>query len=155
MIDLGKSLRKFLVSIDELREATTHQNFTKIFHGNIPQPPENYTGPIYPTIYTARGGTEVDDGLDSINDITRESFDVEFISDDLDQTQELSAILRQIFKDFINKPLGDIPAQAVFIDEHNDEYVPRTSTHFTDEGVQIATLNLTIIPDLELINDGN
>lgn len=98
-----------------------------------------------PYVWFGRAGTEDLDLLDSAPGeapfIT--SFNVEAISDALDESQSIADLL----KARLNKYRGtfaDSTVKGIFVTDHNDDYYPRGLG--ADEGRHVAALRVEVIP---------
>jgi len=100
---------------------------------------------VTPYIWFSRGSTEDLDTLDASpgEQPFMTAFNVEAISDDLDEAQDIAAAL----KARLNKYRGafaDSTVKGIFVTDHNDDYYPRGLG--ADEGRHVAALRVEIIP---------
>lgn len=98
-----------------------------------------------PYVWYSRASTEDLDTLDASPGEApfSTSFDIEAISDELDEAQDIAAAL----KARLNKYRGafaDSSVKGIFVTDHNDDYYPRGLG--ADEGRHVAALRVEIIP---------
>jgi hypothetical protein len=90
-------------------------------------------GVNYEGVTDAAPGTEPDDFL----------FDLESVSDDVDQAAELSALVRNRLA-FWRGAFGDSTVQSILVDDHEDDYLKRNEN--ADQGIHVASLRATVSP---------
>ncbi len=135
MADVAQNLRAFLLadaSIAALVGASVHQNLVP---ENRPTPFIWYrqAGVAYEPITDAAAGADPDDYL----------YDLECVSDDLDEAANLAALVRGRLA-YYRGDFGDSTVQAIFVDDHEDDYIPRNED--ADAGLHAATLRATVTP---------
>ena len=132
MADVATRLRTFLLT----DTAIANQVGERIHQGQVP---ESSDGDY---IWYSRAAIEPLRVLASgVLDPLSVRFDVECISDDLDQSQVLAAAVRAKC-DAYRGTFADTTVQGIFVDDHNDDYTPRGV--FSDEGAHVAALQLEI-----------
>ncbi len=135
MADVAQNLRAFLLAdsqIASLVGANVHQN-------HVPEDrPTPYVwfrqaGVHYEGTTDAEPGAPPDDYL----------VDLECVSDDLDEAADLAALVRERLA-FYRGPFGDSTVQAVLVEDHEDDYLPRNED--ADAGYHAATLRAVVTP---------
>lgn len=97
----------------------------------------------YPLIWLARGGKQRDKDLEGQGGITRHLFDLECISPQLEQSLDVADAVDST--DCLaghRGTLGSRRVQGVFVEDQDEEYVPRGNAD--DEGLFVAALQVTI-----------
>lgn len=131
---LGEDLRAFFLADGPISSAVggarIHQNMA----------PEQYAGRY---LWFGRAGTQPEDAHDDAvgERPFRELFDLEAISEDLDEAEALADLLRG--KDKYRGALGSGTVQALRITDQDDDYLPRGDD--SDEGRHVAALELQVI----------
>lgn len=134
MADLAENLRAFLL---DKATITTFVGADGVHQGLVPQ---DVTLPYIWFKRSARRYLETTDAAPGA-DPDEERFDLECISDDLDESQDLS----QAVCDALNAyrgTFGDTTISGAFVDDQDDDYVPRgtlgeTELHTAALAVQI------------------
>lgn len=129
MSDTAIRLRNFL-----LEDATIAGIVgSKVIQGQVRQKVEP------PWIYIRRNSRTPSDDLND-NTPLSETFDVECVSDDLDEAQALSEAIWAL--DQHHGTFDDSTTGGVFIQDQSDDYIPFSVGD--DDGYQIASLILTV-----------
>ena len=132
-MSLGEDLRTWLLadaSITALVGTRCHQN----------KVPQNSTSPY---IWYGRATTENEDAIDDIAGTIPfvQMFDVECISDDIDEALNLADLLKA--KHLTRGTIGSGTVQGVFVSDHADDYIPRGDN--SDDGRHVAALQFQIM----------
>lgn len=97
----------------------------------------------FPFAIFFRRGTENEDLLD--DDVGalpfHVYFDIECASNDLDESQDLADALRAVLHNY-DGPLGGGSVQAIFVEDHDDDYQPRLEAE--DGAVHVSSLQVEI-----------
>lgn len=132
MADVATRLRTFLLSdatISGIVGERIHQGFV----------PETTSGDY---IWFARSGVEPLRVLASgVIEPLSVRFDLEAISEDIERSQTLAAAIRNKL-DAYRGTFVDTTTQGIFVEDHNDDYMPRGI--FGDEVVYVAAMNVEI-----------
>lgn len=136
MADLGENLRTFLLADATILGLVS----TRAAQGVVPQERAQ------PYLWFELRGTENDDCLDdAVGHVPwKYLFDVECIANDIDTAQALAARVKAIAH-LYRGSFGTQNVMGVFVEDHNDEYVPRGAGSDMD-GLHVAALSLEIIP---------
>lgn len=132
MSDVATRLRAFLLS-----DATLQQYVgDRVHQAHVP---ETSDGDF---IYFAREAMEPHRVLDTgvIAPLVNR-FSLEIISSDLDRAQAIAATVRSKL-DGYRGTFGDGTTQGIFVDDHNDDYVPRAI--YGDEGKHVAAFSVEV-----------
>ena len=134
MTDIATRLRTFCLA----DAAVTALAGSRMAQGVVPEQIAT------PYVWFSRANTEDVDTLDAAAGeqpfVT--AFNVEAISDDIGEAQDLAAAL----KSRLNKYRGafaDVTVKGIFVTDHNDDYYPRGLG--ADEGRHVAALRVEII----------
>lgn len=135
MADLAENLRTFLLA-DATIAATIG---TRCHQGMVPQADIA----TLPYVWFARSRRQLDRTLDAAagDPADEQWFDVECISDDLDESQDLAEAVEDRLNNY-RGTLGTQSVQGIFLDDQDDNYVPRgtmgeTELHVAALAVQI------------------
>lgn len=135
MPDVSENLRAFLLAdtaIAALVGARVHQNLVP--HQDLfPYLWFQQAGVNYEGTTDAAPGQEPDDYL----------FDVEAVSEDVDQAANLAGLVRRRLA-FYRGAFGAATVQSILVDDHEDDYFPRNAN--ADAGVHAATFRATVSP---------
>lgn len=94
-----------------------------------------------PRIHFARSSFSEEVDLSGDGGLTEQQFDLEVISDDLDESQDIAHAARK----FLNGKRGTFgtqTVQGVFVEDHNDDYIPKGVV--SEEAYHVAALAVTI-----------
>lgn len=135
MADVATRLRTFCLADTTIATAVG----VRMSQGVVAQPLAT------PYIWFSRARTEDVDTLDAAagEAAFMHEFDIEAISDDLDEAQDIAAAL----KTRLNKYRGafaDSTVKGIFVTDQNDDYYPRGLGD--DEGRHVAAIRVEIIP---------
>ena len=135
MSDTGTRLRAHLLG----NAAITAIIGTSCHQGHVPQ------AVTVPYVWFGRANTDPLRTLDSAAGQAPfvESFDVEAISDDLDEAQTLASALKARLECH-RGTFDDSTVKGIFVEDHNDEYIPRGIA--SDEVFHVAAMRCEIIP---------
>ncbi len=136
-MSIGEDLRTFLTTdagvlaiIPDATDAGKVQQ-NKIVQGTEP-----------PFIYYQRSVEETVKATDGSN-LTKESrFDIECISNDVDEALDLAEAVKSAL-DGHQGAIGNSHAQATFVADHTDDYIPKTNA--ADSGLHFAAIDVRII----------
>lgn len=132
MSDVATRLRSFLLSDASI----TREVGDRIHQAHVPESSEG------DYIYYQRSGIEPLRTLDAYAlSPLYATFDVEVISRDIDQCQLIASLIRSKL-DCYRGTFDDGTVQAVFVEDHNDDYIPRGT--YADEGVHVAAMSVQI-----------
>lgn len=128
MTVIGEDIRTWLLadaSISAVVGARVHQN-------KVPQ------ASAAPYVWYGRATTANEDALDDPAGTTPFSqiFDIESISDDIDEALDLADLLKA--KHLARGTIGSGTVQGVFVTDHADDYIPRGVD--SDDGRHVAAL---------------
>jgi len=101
----------------------------------------NPESPAHPRIWYGRTGASEEVDLAGDGGLTEEHFDLEVISDDLDEAQHIASVVKR----FLNGKRGTFgtqTVQGVFVNDHNDDYIPRGISD--ESGLNVAAISITI-----------
>lgn len=134
-MSVGEDLKTFLEA-DATISATVS---TRVVQNHIP------AEDVSPFIWFRRRGTDPARTTDaSVGDNAFfHYFDIECVSDDVDQSIDLADRIKAISDNF-RGTFGSITVAGIFVEDHSDEYTPRNQ--MSDIGRNIASLDMTIIP---------
>lgn len=133
--DVAQNLRAFLLAdttIAGLVSSRVHQN-------DVPQesdPPYVWyqlAGVEYEGVTDAEPGTPPDTYL----------YDLEAVAGDVGAAANLGLLIRNLLA-FHRGEFGDSTVQAVFVDDHQDDYIPRNDD--ADAGLHAATMRISVSP---------
>jgi hypothetical protein len=112
---------------------------THIHQGTVPQ---NDLA-TFPYIWFARSSRRLDRVLDEAAGAAsdEEWFNVECVSDDLDESQDLAQAVRDDIECF-RGTMGTQTVKAVFVEDQDDSYVPRNTAG--ENELHVAALSLQI-----------
>lgn len=134
-MDLSEAIRDLLV--DELADSTIHVG------EDVPQ---EITGKF---VWFMRSGDEIADELCHPPSVLSIQFDVECVSDDIDDTRDLTSSVKEIFRNAalhsvtFEKTTGvNQRVHAFDVENHDDSYVPHNLQ--LDERLQIGSFLLTV-----------
>ena len=137
MADTAQNLRAFLVANAGISAIVG----VNVCQGAVPQ--SDVVEPPY--VWLGRASRRLDRTLDAAvgSASDEEWFDVEAISDDLDESQDLSEAIRAALECY-RGTMGTQTVKGVFVDDQDDQYVPRgtlgeTALHTAALSVQIFT----------------
>jgi hypothetical protein len=94
-----------------------------------------------PRMHFARSSFSEEVDLNAEGGLTEQQFDLEVISDDLDEAQDIAHATRK----FLNGKRGTFgtqTVQGVFVEDHNDDYIPKGVA--SEEAYHVAALAVTI-----------
>lgn len=105
---------------------------------------------VYPYIWLMRSGEILSDELCHPPSIESVSFDIEVVSDDINEAREVTDQVKEFLRtaelhsiEFVNSDEDDQTVHGFLVEDHDDGYVPRNLD--SDEQLHIGTLNLTAI----------
>lgn len=104
----------------------------------------NPESPDHPRIWYGRSGANEELDLSGTGGLTQQTFDLEVISDDLDQAQDIAAAVKK----YLNGKRGTFGSgtvQGVFVNDQSDDYLPRGISD--ESGLAVAAINITIWHD--------
>lgn len=133
--DVAENLIAFLLDDEDIAELVG----TRVGQDKIPQPKATpyiwlqQAGVNYETCTDAEHGEEPVDWL----------FDIESVSDDVDEAAELAGMVRRRLHAY-RGDFGDSTVQAVLVEDHEDDYIPRNE--FEDAGLHAATFRAAVSP---------
>lgn len=132
MSDVATRLRAFLIA-----DATLQQYVGDRVHQS--HVPESSDGDF---IYFSREAMEPHRVLDtgSIAPLLHR-FSLEVISSELDRAQDIATIVRSKL-DGYRGDFGDGSTQGIFVEDHNDDYIPRAI--YGDDGKHVAAFSVEI-----------
>ena len=93
-----------------------------------------------PRIWFERASSDEELDVGGTGGIVDTHFNVECISEDVDECQDLADAVKGFLHGKIGL-LGTIHAQFVFVTDHDDDYVPRADT---DQGLFIGALDVHV-----------
>lgn len=131
MASIGEDLIAFVIAdsaIATLVDQRVHQNHM----------PEQSS---YPAVWLMRSGKEKDRDLDGQGGIVRHTFDVEALSPDMDEAEELGDALENRLAGH-KGTFGARTVQGVFVDDADDDYIPRGNAG--DDGISVVAQQVTI-----------
>lgn len=135
MSDVGINLRKHLLG-DAAIAAVVGE---RIHQNKVPQ------GFDRPTIWFMRRTTENEEDLacEAGEQPFRQTFDLEVATYDIDTTIDTATLVRSRLHNHRGE-FGDGKVQGVFVEDHDDDYFPKTGS--SDDGLHVAALSITIVP---------
>ena len=136
MADLGENIRSVIVGSTAVLAEFPGAAAPYAVLQNVE--PEN---PPLPRIFYSRSSGEQDLFLDGDAGLTNETWDIEIISDSVDEAQDIAAAVKTLLHGK-RGTFGTQTVQGVFITDHNDDYVPKSPA--ADEGYCVAALSATI-----------
>lgn len=101
-------------------------------------------GDALPYLWVNRGTSEDEDDLAANSGSTtqfRETFDVEAVSDDLDEAQTLAQQVKSLHK--TRGDFGSGSVQGLFVSDHTDNYQPTNIS--ADDGRHVATAEIEVV----------
>lgn len=133
MTAIGEDIRTWLLADASIAAVVGTNAATSRIHQN--KPPQNESTPY---IWYGRATTENEDAIDDPagTDPFTQIFDVESISDDIDECIDLADLLKA--KHLFRGTIGNGTVQGVFITDHADDYIPRGDN--SDDGRHVAAL---------------
>lgn len=136
MADVAQNLITFLLTSASISTAV---GATRISQTHVPQ---EFTGDL---IWFNRSNVQMNDCLDAVpgEDAHEEYFDLECVS----ATEEGAQALTELVKDKLHSHAGTFgtqTVQAVFCEDHADDYEPRSID--LDSGLFVGALNVQIVP---------
>ena len=136
MADLGENLRTVIVaSTAVLAECADIADGGRCTQGTEVQ------SPTLPRIWYARSSEREDLDLGGEGGLVESEWDLEVISDDLDEAQDLAHVVKR----FLRGKRGTFGTQTVlgtFVEDHNDEYISKSVD--AESGYQVAALRVRI-----------
>ncbi len=136
MADIGENLRSVIVGSTAIRAVLTGYAAP----GAVTQEIEMENAPV-PRIWYGRGGEENERELDGTSGLITSQWNVEVISDDLDECQDIAAAVRG-YLDAKRGAFGTQTVLGTLVEEQNDEYTPQGVG--SEEGFNVAALSVTI-----------
>lgn len=135
MADLAENLRTFILADTPIAASIG----TRCYQGMAPQSDIA----TFPFIWFARSRRQLDRTLDAAaGDAADEQwFDLECISDDLDESQDLAEAVEDRLNNY-RGTVGTQTVQAIFVDDQDDNYVPRGTMGETE--LHVAALSVQI-----------
>lgn len=97
--------------------------------------------PPHPRIWYGRNGSNEELTLDAAGGLVEHTFDVEVISDDLDECQDIASVVKRYLHGK-RGTFGTQTVQGVFVEDQTDDYVPRGLSG--EEGLHVAALSVNI-----------
>lgn len=133
MPDLAENLRAFLLADAGVAAIVG----TRIHQSNVPQDSD------LPYLWLRRASRDHDRTLDAVvgEEPESERYDLEAISDDLDEAQDLSLAVKDCLDNY-RGTLGAATVQGCFVEDQNDDYIPRGI--MGDEPLQFSALSVQI-----------
>ena len=98
-------------------------------------------GTVAPFVWYQRSIEDKQRCLDGAVQNHTATFDVECVSDDIAEAQDLAAAIKTLL-DGYNGALGNSFAQMVTVEDHTDGYLVKVAT---DEGIHVAALEVKIV----------
>jgi hypothetical protein len=136
MADIGENLRTAIVSSTAvLHVFADAAGANRVCQAIEPEEPE------HPRIWYGRSGSNEDVDLAGAGGLVEDTFDVEVISDDLDEAQDIAMVVKR----FLNGKRGTFgggSVQGIFVQDHNDDYIPRGISD--ESGLNVAALSVSI-----------
>ena len=134
MPDVAERLRTFLIagsSVTAIVASRVHQNMV----------PESSA---IPYIWYRRARTDEPRTLDGGAPSGYEQFfDIECVSEDLDECQSLAYAVRDRLNNYRGS-FADSTVKGIFVEDHSDDYIPRSVS--SDDVAHVAALSVQIIP---------
>jgi hypothetical protein len=135
MSDFAENLRAFLIAdsgVTALVGARVHQNHA----------PQKYDRPF---VWLRLRGTE---NLDKLDDAVgaepfRLFYDLECVSPSVAQAASLASTIKSILHNY-RGAMGSGSVRGAFVQDHDDDYVPRSVDG--DNGLHVAALDVELIP---------
>lgn len=136
MADLPTNLRAFLLDATAITDIVGD---TGVYQGMVPQ------DVALPYVWFRRASRRLEPTLDAEpgDDPDELWFDVEAISDDLDVAQSLADAITDALGNY-RGTFGDALIQGAFVDDQDDDYVPRGTVGETE--LHVAALAVQIFP---------
>jgi len=135
MSSIDESLVAYLLTKSNITDLV---GSTGVIQAHVPQ------NRAMPYVWINRGSSETEDDL-SANPSSAtqfyESFDVECVSDDLDEAQTLAKEIKKLNKTRTGT-FGDGSA-SLFVSDHSDHYLPKNTSG--DDGRHVATADLEVV----------
>lgn len=131
MASVTEDLIAFLLSDADV----THLVGQRVHANHVPEKSS------YPHIWLARSGKEKDRDLDGQGGITRHLFDLECISPDLGDAQDVADAVDDRLAGH-RGTFGTRRVQGVFLDDQDDDYIPRGTGG--DDGLMVVAQQVTI-----------
>ncbi len=137
MADIGENLRTVLVNSTAIKA-----EFAGI--AAVGACAQNVIYEVAPTprIWYQQQSESEEVDLDGSGGLSEAAFDIEVISDDVDEAQDIARAIKR----FLNGKYGTFGTQTAlgcFVEDHNDDYVPRGIGDET--GYHVAAINATIM----------
>lgn len=129
------NLRTYLLGQSSVTQYLTDKNQP----GSIQQNKIDENGPETRIFYT-RTGSVNERFLGGSSGIVETTIDLECISPDIDTAFAMAEAVKACLDGLVNNET--IGAQAVFVDDHTDDYLIKGA--YADEGLHIASLRLSI-----------
>lgn len=135
MADTAENLRTFVLagaSIANVIGSRMAQNSIPEDY-DLPYVWFRQAGVTYEGTTDAAAGTAPDEYL----------YDLECVSDDVDEAADLAELVRTRLA-FYRGALGDQTVQAIFVEDHEDDYFPRNAD--AEQGIHVASLRVSVCP---------
>jgi hypothetical protein len=135
MADTAQNLRAFLVANAGVLALVS----TRVHQGAVPQ--ADIVSPPY--IWLGRASRRLDRTLGESTGAAsdEEWYDVEAISDDLDESQSVAAAIRAAIECY-RGTLGTQTVKGVFCEDQSDQYIPRGT--LGEESLHVSALSVQI-----------
>jgi hypothetical protein len=134
MPDVAERLRTFLTADAGIAAVVS----TRVHQGIVPE------SSIVPFIWFRRARTDEPRTLDGGSPSGYEQFfDIECVSEDLDQCQDLALAVRDKLNNY-RGTFADSTVKGIFVEDHSDDYIPRSVS--SDDVAHVAALSVQIIP---------
>jgi hypothetical protein len=136
MIDIPAEFRSFLLSLAPVTALVGEQ----VCQDHVPQEDDSL-----PFIFFRRAGEDyertLDESVGRLPDLVR--FDLECTSDSIEEAQVLASTVKAQISGY-RGVCGAIEVQAIFVDDHNDDYLPLSTSG--DDGREVASLSIALYP---------
>ena len=140
MSQVAKDLRTFLGADATIATLVGAAPNGRIHQNHVPQ------DKAFPFVWYAQSGLLDGDVLAEAAGSAPygREFDVECVSDDVDKAVDLAEAVRNRLRNFRGVIASTREVQAIFCDEHSEDYVPRGNEG--DIGLHVESLRATVIP---------
>ncbi len=106
-------------------------------------------GVAYPYIWLMRSGEVINDELCQPASVQAVTVDVEVVSDDIAEAREITSELKKHLRlyeihevEFVNDDGDDQTIHAIDVDDHDDNYIPKSVA--SDEELHVSAVQLTV-----------
>lgn len=137
MADIGENLRTVLIASTAIQAAMPTVELPARCTQNL-----IYQDTPKPQVWYGRSSSVEEVDLSGAGGLVESEWDIEVISDDLDEAQDIADAVKR----FLNGKYGAFGTQTLlgcFVQDHNDEYVPKSIGD--ESGYNVAALRATLM----------